>query len=232
MNFTLPTVVGVNLEKQLEEMNDTENGAIWIEKVVDGIVDPTAEFEFKLELFTKDADGNETELPDNYGGETLTRDESGAIIKGDKENIIHSGDTFRLKNGGAMVLYNVPAVIVEGEGRERNRKTYILQSYRNAVNRIHATYTVAEEMLKKDNPELPGIQPDGDTTEKDMEGIKVGGRIDANVLDKVIYTNHAAYELPNTGAGGTWMYTIGGLLAIGIAASFMYRKKLLQKERA
>lgn len=232
MNFTLPTVVGVNLEKQLEEMNDTENGAIWIEKVVDGIVDPTAEFEFKLELFTKDADGNETELPDNYGGETLTRDESGAIIKGDKENIIHSGDTFKLKNGGAMVLYNVPAVIVEGEGENEIEKPVYYRVTETQSTGYHTTYTVAEEMLKKDNPELPGIQPDGDTTEKDMEGIKVGGRIDANVLDKIVYTNHAAYELPNTGAGGTGMYTIGGLLAIGIAASFMYRKKLLQKERA
>ena len=232
MNFTLPTVVGLDLEKQLEEMNDTENGALWIEKTVDGIVDPTAEFEFTIELFTKDADGNITYLPDNYGGETLTRDESGAIIKGDKENVIHSGDKIKLKDGGAMVLYNIPAVIVEGEGENRTKKPVYYRITEAQSAGYHTTYTVTEEVLKKGNPELPGIQPDGDTTAQDMTGVEISGRIDANVLDKVIYTNHAAYELPNTGAGGTWMYTIGGLLAIGIAASFMYRKKLLQKERA
>ncbi|MCI8631416.1 MAG: fibro-slime domain-containing protein [Firmicutes bacterium] len=225
MNFTLPTVVGVNLEKQLEDLNNESNGALWIEKFVDGIVDPDAEFEFKLDLFTIEADGTETALPDNYGGEILTRDESGSIIKGDEEDIIHSGDTFKLKNGGAMVIYNMPAQI--GEGEDAKQVYYRVEELPYVG--YHATHSVSEEVLNQD-PALASAG-NGDSADN-AEGTVFCGQISANILDKVVYTNHAAYELPNTGGSGTMMYTFGGLLVIGIATSFMYRKKLLQKERA
>ncbi|MCI8609653.1 MAG: fibro-slime domain-containing protein [Firmicutes bacterium] len=224
MNFTLPTVVGVNLEKQLEELNKSECGALWIEKVVDGIVDADAEFEFTLDLFTISDDGTEIPLDDNYGGETLRRDESGAIIKGDKDEVIHSGDTFRLRNGGAMVIYNLPAQIGEGE----SAKTVYYRVREASSPGYLATHSVVEEVLNHTQG-LPGAG-NGDSAEN-VKGETYKGMITANILDKVVYTNHTVYELPNTGGKGTWLYTIGGLLVIGIAASFLYRKKLLQKER-
>lgn len=208
MQFTLPTVVGVDLESQLEELIDKENGALWIEKTVEGI-GTNDKFTFQLELFDKDGEP----LLDNYQvlGETvggLVRDETGAIVKGDITDIIHAGGTFTLEDGGAIAIYNLPA-----------GATYEITEVDESREGYSTTYTIAETRIKS------GVEgePSGDATQSAQFDNSCGGTISANIMDRVSFTNRASYELPATGGPGTVLWYCAGL-GLLTAALYLFRK--------
>lgn len=214
MQFTLPTVVGVNLIHELEEQNDAEHGALWVDKTVDGFADPDAEFTFQLELFTKDpVSGEETPLPDNYNADVLVKDETGAIVKTDKNEVLHAGSQFTLKDGGAVTLYNLP--VMYGERPVYYRVTEV------GADGFLSSYSVSESIIKASAPGAGN----GDSA-TDVYGSSCTGQITANYLDKVSFVNHASYELPETGGEGTTMYTFAGLLCLIAAASILYKNKV------
>lgn len=219
MQFTLPTVVGVNLIHELEEQNDAEHGALWIDKTVDGFSSPDAEFDFQLELFVKDPiTGEETLLPDNYNADVLVKDETGAIIKTDKSEVLHAGSQFTLKDGGAVTLYNLPVMY--------NERLVYYRITEIGADGFLSSYSVSESIIKASAPGTGN----GDSA-ADVYGSSCTGQITANYLDKVSFVNHASYELPETGAEGTTLYTFAGLLCLIAAASILYKNKVKANEK-
>ncbi|MCI9402449.1 MAG: fibro-slime domain-containing protein [Oscillospiraceae bacterium] len=198
MQFTLPTVVGLDLESELEKEVNAENGSLWIEKQLTG-VENTDWFDFKLEL-----DGVNTYdnfVIQNANGEVITQGD------GVKEYISGNDDTFRLRGGDVLVIQKLP----------KGTKYTITEVNNQGYHTESATFlSSAEKEAEKNNTELQKTV---------VQGSVASGDIEVNDITKVIFTNTASYELPATGGSGTTLwYTMGTLLLAG-AAYLMYKKR-------
>lgn len=197
MQFTLPTVVGLNLEKELEEEVNENNGSLWIQKEVSGI-DSNDWFEFKLKL-----DG--VNAYDNF----VIQGANGEIItEGDGvKAYISANDTFRLQAGAALVIQKLPKdttytiTEVNNQGYHTESATWLYSKEKEAL----ANKTELEKTV--------------------TQGSVAEGPITVNDITKVVFTNTSSYELPATGGSGTapW-YTMGGVLLIA-AVYLMYKKR-------
>lgn len=197
MQFTLPTVVGLNLEKELEEEVNENNGSLWIQKEVSGI-DSNDWFEFKLKL-----DG--VNAYDNF----VIQGANGEIItEGDGvKAYISANDTFRLQAGAALVIQKLPKdttytiTEVNNQGYHTESATWLYSKEKEAL----ANKTELEKTV--------------------TQGSVAEGPITVNDITKVVFTNTSSYELPATGGSGTapW-YTTGGVLLIA-AVYLMYKKR-------
>ncbi len=106
MQFTLPTLAGVNLEDTIKTKVDEDHGALWIEKEVESPIpdDIYRDFTFKFEL----EGGENVSVDDSYIAYIRTvsgdvrpygEDGSGAITK---------DAIFTLKHGEALAITNLP----------------------------------------------------------------------------------------------------------------------------
>lgn len=101
MQFTLPTVVGVNLDRVLDEQLGDNTGSVSIQKKVNGI-ETNEWFEFKIDY-----------LADNYA--PMLYNANGELIR-DEELIEKSGyiiggkdGKFKIRPGDTLVLRGIPA---------------------------------------------------------------------------------------------------------------------------
>lgn len=92
MNFTLPSVSGVNIEQKATSLK--------VQKEVVGENDPTKEFGFSIRFF----DSNGSEIKDDYA--YVKYDKDGNKISNDL--VIHDGSDFTLKNGEYIVIEYLP----------------------------------------------------------------------------------------------------------------------------
>ena len=100
MQFTLPTVVGVDLDSQIKDLIKEDTGTIRIEKQMGGI-ESNEPFEFQLKLTGAD----------NYKIEYLYRNADGTITAGkeeDEDAAIGDNGRFILQPGEIMVVHNLP----------------------------------------------------------------------------------------------------------------------------
>lgn len=96
MQFTLPTVVGLDLEELLEQQVDKDTGSLWIQKELNG-VENTQDFEFRLTL--------SGDAPDNY----MVLGSNGELLEGENAlEYIGSGDHFKLQAGDILVIKGLP----------------------------------------------------------------------------------------------------------------------------
>ncbi|MDD6262859.1 MAG: FctA domain-containing protein [Clostridiales bacterium] len=70
----------------------------------------------------------------------------------------------------------------------------------------------------------------GDTEAADESDGLTGGRIEAADNTKVVYTNTAVYELPETGGAGTGLYTLCGLPLAAAPLVYGLRRKVRKKK--
>ena len=195
MQFTLPTVVGLDLEELLEQQVSEDTGSLWIQKELSGI-ENTQNFEFKLEL--------SGEAPDNY----MVMGANGGLLEGDNAlSYIGAGDHFRLQAGDILVIKGLPkettykiTEIKPGSEPDENGNYPDPDGYHTEI-----TTSIGSEVRLE-------------------TGYTTSGVITVNDTTKVVYTNIATYELPATGGGGTaiW-YTMGAMLVLG-AAYLMYKR--------
>ena len=205
MQFTLPTVVGVDLESQIQDLIKEDTGTIRIEKQMGGI-EGNEPFEFQLDLTGAD----------NYKIEYLYRNADGTITAGKEEDAdaaIGNNGRFVLQPGEIMVIHNLPATtiytITELDGSR--------QGYHTRIS------TVVGENGEPRIEEFGADEPASTT-----------GNVTKGQLTWVTFTNTASYELPATGGpGATLWYTMGTMLLLG-AAYLMYKKRqwLLREEDA
>ena len=92
MNFTLPSVSGINLEQK--------SGELRIEKKVVGDTDPTKTFDFKIQFYK--ADGST--ILDDYSYSKY--DGSGKELESDL--VVHDGSVFTLKDGQYIIIKYLP----------------------------------------------------------------------------------------------------------------------------
>ena len=92
MNFTLPSVSGINLEQKTGELR--------IEKKVVGDTDPTKTFDFKIQFYK--ADGST--ILDDYSYSKY--DGSGKELESDL--VVHDGSVFTLKDGQYIIIKYLP----------------------------------------------------------------------------------------------------------------------------
>ncbi len=208
MQFTLPTVVGVDLEHEIEEKVDANNGALTIGKDVQGN-ETTQEFHFTLELEGAD---------DNYTMTTKRKTNSGEwedveiIAKGTTEFYLRHDERLYIAQLPKGTTYKITELIDQSPGYSPSHVTTI-------TNRDANGDGVADAETKVDvgDPVLGNVAE---------------GRIEGFTAVKVIYTNHTSYVLPETGGEGLfWYYTVGSgmLLAAGYQLS---RHKKTRREGA
>ena len=198
MQFTLPTVVGLDLDKVLDEQVNEDTGSLSIEKELSG-VENTEWFEFELKL--KDPNGRD----DNFELDYLLRDANGNLIPNDVLNpgegvevdehykdYIADGSLFHIRAGDVLVIRNLP---------------------------LGTTYTVTELTTAGYHTQvtIDDGQPEQSDTAK--------GEIELNKRYKVVFTNASSYELPATGGSGTTLWYAMGTLLIFEAAYLMYKWK-------
>lgn len=196
MQFTLPTVVGVDLDSFLDGKLDDETGAVSIEKRLDGI-ENNEWFEFTIE-----------NLKDNFKPQYMLRDANGTLIDNEEamENngyILGGTDNrFKIRAGDVLSLTGIPKgtelIITEiGQYHEDGSGTS-LDGYQSTVT-------------------VDGVQ---------QAAPRVTVTVAANQRIKVVYTNIASYELPATGGSGTVLwYTIGGMLVLTGLCLMVYNNK-------
>lgn len=93
MNFTLPSVSGINLEQKTGELK--------VQKQLVGETDPDKEFTFNIRFY----DVNGKEILDDYAYNRY--DAAGGQI-GDTDLIIHDGSSFKLKDGEYIIIKYLP----------------------------------------------------------------------------------------------------------------------------
>lgn len=216
MQFTLPTVVGVDLETQINDLLKESTGNLRIQKEMGGI-EENKDFTFMLNLAGSGVD--------NYKASILRRNADGTTV-GAEEAIGNNGK-FTLKYGEVMVIYNLPlgTEYTITELNDENKAGYHttinteLYATADAVDPVPGNAITKVEAHSADTPAA--------TSGKITEEAK-------NKLISVIFTNTASYELPATGGSGTTLwYTMGTMLLLG-AAYLMYKKRqwLLREEDA
>ena len=92
MNFTLPSVSGINLEQK--------SGELRIEKQVVGDTGNTDEFNFEIHL--SDANGNA--IPDDYSYSKYDKDNQEI----ETDLVVHDGSVFTLKDGQYIIIKYLP----------------------------------------------------------------------------------------------------------------------------
>lgn len=195
MQFTLPTVVGLNLEDYVKNLVDETHGALWIEKQVSGI-DTNEPFRFTLDLGA--------DATDKYLANFISRDASGQTTK--SERTIEQGSVIELAENEAMIIYNLP-----------KDTPYKITEVAETKVGFHTEVTTT----KIYSPDGVGTEEVIGTEQTDV----ASGMIEGNTTYKVVFTNTSSYELPATGGSGTapW-YTMGGVLLIA-AVYLMYKKR-------
>lgn len=93
MNFTLPSVSGVNIEQKTSDLE--------VRKQVLGEDDPDKEFDFTIRFY----DQNGSEILDDYA---YTRYNKDGNAVGEPQLVVHTGDNFRLKNGEYIRVKYLP----------------------------------------------------------------------------------------------------------------------------
>ena len=93
MNFTLPSVSGVNIEQKTSDLE--------VRKQVLGEDDPNKEFDFTIRFY----DQNGSEILDDYA---YTRYNKDGNAVGEPQLVVHTGDNFRLKNGEYIRVKYLP----------------------------------------------------------------------------------------------------------------------------
>lgn len=93
MNFTLPSVSGVNIEQKTSDLE--------VRKQVLGEDDPNKEFDFTIRFY----DQNGSEILDDYA---YTRYDKDGNAVGEPQLVVHTGDNFRLKNGEYIRVKYLP----------------------------------------------------------------------------------------------------------------------------
>lgn len=201
MRFTLPSV-----SNQTPEQN---TGSIQVEKKVDAPGNADAkERDFKFNVKLEDSSG--MELPDDYSYEKTDAD--GNVTHG---LVIHTGGSFRLKEGERVVIKYVP---------------------------IGTKYTITEvcdvdgqekEMSIEQGGFLPTYEYQvGDIVAGSKVSAKFEGTVEANdknVIRKLVFTNKIPYELPATGGiGPEVLMLVGGMLVVAAAGLNVRRRRLSQ----
>lgn len=92
MNFTLPSVSGINIEQKATSLR--------VEKEVVGESDPTQEFEFDINIY----DSTGTQIKDDYA--YTKYDAEGNKL--DSDLVLHDGSSFTLKNGEYIIIDYLP----------------------------------------------------------------------------------------------------------------------------
>ncbi len=195
MQYTLPTVVGVDLETQIQDLIEQDTGTIRIEKQMGGMEDNTP-FRFTLGL-----DG-----ADNYEIQYLHRDPDGQISTSDRDggDAIGNDGIFELEPGEILVIHHLP---------ENTRYTItevgeFKQGYRTEIHTVVGEN--GEEKVERFGADVSAV---------------TSGAVTPGKLTWVTFINTADYELPATGGSGTtFWYTMGVLTLMG-AAFLMYKKK-------
>lgn len=200
MQFTLPTVVGVDLETQIKDLIKEDTGTIRIEKQMGGI-ESSEPFQFKLDL----------EGADNYKIQYLHRDPDGQITTSDRDGGDAIGDNglFVLEPGEIMVIHNLPK-------NTRYTITEVKEFKQGYHTEIHTVVgEAATETVEKFGADVAAV-----TT----------GTVTPGQLTWVTFINSATYELPATGGSGTavW-YTMGVLFLLG-AAFLMYKNRTQKED--
>ena len=93
MNFTLPSVSGVNIEQKTSDLE--------VRKQVLGEDDPDKEFDFTIRFY----DQNGSEILDDYA---YTRYDKDGNAVGEPQLVVHTGDNFRLKDGEYIRVKYLP----------------------------------------------------------------------------------------------------------------------------
>ena len=93
MNFTLPSVSGVNIEQKTSDLE--------VRKQVLGEDDPNKEFDFTIRFY----DQNGSEILDDYA---YTRYDKDGNAVGEPQLVVHTGDNFRLKDGEYIRVKYLP----------------------------------------------------------------------------------------------------------------------------
>ncbi len=103
MQFTLPTVAGIDLDSVLDEQLSENTGSLSIEKKLQG-VENTEWFEFDLQFEGAD---------DNYEPDYRLRDANGNLVDNEElsqnnDYVIADGSRFRIRAGDVLVIRNLP----------------------------------------------------------------------------------------------------------------------------
>ncbi len=201
MQFTLPTVVGLDLASELEKEVDAENGSLWIEKRLSG-VENTDWFYFKLKL-----EGVETY--DNF----VVQNANGEVVRqgdGVKEYIT-GNDIFQLRAGDVLVIQKLP----------KDTKYTITEVKDKDGTPLAGYHTETETFLYSAEKE----SETGEFEKTVTQGTTAEGDITVSDITKVIFTNTSSYELPATGGSGTTLWYATGALLLIAAALLMYKKR-------
>ncbi len=196
MQFTLPTVVGVDLETQIQDLIKEDTGTIRIEKQMGGI-ESNEPFVFELGLAGAD----------NYKIEYLYRNADGTITSGgeqDPDAAIGNNGVFTLQPGEIMVIHGLPKdtqyTITE---RRESKEGYHTE--------IHTVVGDSEtEKVEKFGGDVSAI-----TT----------GTVTPGELTSVTFINIATYELPATGGTGTVLWYCAGLSLLAAALYLLGRSR-------
>ncbi|MGN0463477.1 MAG: fibro-slime domain-containing protein [Acutalibacteraceae bacterium] len=164
MNFTLPSVTGINIEQKTTDLR--------IEKEVVGKKTAGQEYEFSIRLY--DSDGNE--IKDDYAYSKYDADGT----ETDNDLVIHNGSNFTLKDGEYIIIKHLPygiRYIVE----ETNSMGYTASSQ---VNGIVQSGSVAKGTVIKDVVNTVKFTNTGETLDIILQKVDVDG----NPLSGAVFT--------------------------------------------
>lgn len=197
MQFTLPTVVGVDLESQIQDLIKEDTGTIRIEKQMGGI-EGNEPFEFELKLTGAD----------DYKIEYLYRNADGTVSTGKETEAgaaIGNNGKFKLQPGEIMVIHNLP-----------KNTEYTITELGDSKQGYHTKIRTEVDGTVTDTKEFGG----------DEEAVATGS-VTPGKLTSVTFINIASYELPATGGSGTaaWYLTGGMLVLLGLGLLTVHSKQ-------
>ena len=197
MQFTLPTVVGVDLESQIKDLIKEDTGTIRIEKQMGGI-EGNEPFEFELKLTGAD----------DYKIEYLYRNADGTVSTGKETEAgaaIGNNGKFKLQPGEIMVIHNLP-----------KNTEYTITELGDSKQGYHTKIRTEVDGTVTDTKEFGGD-----------EAAVATGSVTPGQLTSVTFINIASYELPATGGSGTaaWYLTGGMLVLLGLGLLTVHSKQ-------
>lgn len=237
MQFTLPTLAGVNLETEITEKVNENQGALWIEKLVP---DAASDDEFEFELTLTDKDGQPL-TRDIYSAKTYRRSDSDANdpltpVESENDEYMSGKLNFKLKSGEVLVITGLPVgarYVVEEVGAKQAAdsgmapKDWLTQNYETSVWGCETKVAAKTKDLPETEgaPEADAPLPAGESESWEalvtLDDRKAAGTIDSSTIDKIRYVNTPASTLH--GDPGTGSLRVEKILkGVNSAESFMF----------
>lgn len=209
MNFTLPSVTGINIEQKATSLR--------VEKKVVGESDPTQEFEFDINIY--DSDG--TQVKDDYA--YTKYDAEGNKL--DSDLVLHDGSSFTLKNGEYIIIDYLPFG-TRYTVTERDPTGYNVSSKINGVVQLgsEATGTIIKDVVNQVLFTNTIDKVDMTLQKLDVSGTPLTGAVfsltDSNGnLVNFIINSDGYYTVPTE---STQLFDSGGLYYLALARDTDY----------